>query len=294
MTIKKVTVLGAGVLGAQIAFQAAYAGFDVVSYDINEEALGAARKRFDELERTYLQDVKGASEDKLKQARDRLSQSADLTEAVKAADLIIEAVPENIELKRKVWAQVGQAAPAQTIFTTNTSTLLPSSFADASGDPSRFLALHFANNIWVNRVVEVMGTAQTKPEVAQQVYEFAEAMKMKPFLLKKEQPGYIINSLLVPFLDAAAHLLGAEVASPKEIDSVWKLATGSPHGPFEIMDVVGLRTVYAIHSSHGDSQDADNQRFLEIVKNDYLDKGKTGKDSGSGFYDYDDSGAVKN
>ena len=294
MSIKKVTVLGAGVLGAQIAFQAAYAGFDVVSYDINEDALQAARQRFDGLVSTYSREVEGATDEGLQQTRGRLSQSSDLAEAVKEADLIIEAVPENIDLKRKVWADVGQAAPAHAIYTTNTSTLLPSSFADASGDPGRFLALHFANNIWVNRVVEVMGTAQTRPEIAQQVYDFGQAMGMKPFLLKKEQPGYIINSLLVPFLDAAAHLLGAEVASPREIDGVWKMATGAPNGPFEIMDVVGLQTVYAIHSNQGDPQDAANQRFLEIIKNDYLDKGKTGKESGSGFYDYGSDGATKN
>lgn len=208
------TVLGAGVLGAQIAFQAAYSGFEVVSYDVSAEALEAAAKRFDELERTYTREVADVSEGKLKETRSRLTQTADLAAAVRDADLIIEAVPENIDLKRKVWGEVGRLAPAHTIFTTNTSTLLPSSFADGSGDLSRFLALHFANNIWVNRVVEVMGTDKTDANIAQQVYDFGAAMGMKPFLLKKEQPGYIINSLLVPFLDAGARLVGAGVATP--------------------------------------------------------------------------------
>lgn len=290
MTIKKVTVLGAGVLGAQIAFQAAYAGFEVVSYDINDDALAAAAKRFEALQGVYQEQV-GATTDQLSQTMARLSQSSDLIDAVSAADLIIEAVPENLDLKKQIWAQVGAAAPAHTIFLTNTSTLLPSSFADSTGAPERFLALHFANNIWVQNIVEVMGTAQTDAKYVSLTEQFAKDMGMDPVVLNKEQPRYIMNSLLVPLLDAASRLYANEVASPYQIDKVWKKATRSPKGPFEIMDIVGLRTVYAIHSANAErTGDALERQFTQKLKAEYIDQGKTGKESGQGFYDYDANG----
>lgn len=290
MTIKQVTVLGAGVLGAQIAFQAAYAGFKVVSYDINDDALAAAAKRFESLQGVYQKEV-GATADQLSQTMARLSQSSDLDGAVSAADLIIEAVPENLDLKKQIWAQVGAAAPDHTIFLTNTSTLLPSSFADSTGAPERFLALHFANNIWVQNIVEVMGTAQTDTKYVAMTEQFAKDMGMDPVVLQKEQPRYIMNSLLVPLLDAASQLYANEVADPKQIDKVWKKATHAPKGPFEIMDIVGLRTVYAIHSANAERTGNElEKQFIQKLKADYLDQGRTGKESGKGFYDYDNAG----
>ena len=134
-------------LGAQIAYQSAYAGFNVVSYDINDDALEAARKRFERLDKDYKRDLDDATDEKIAETHERLSQSKDLEEAVSEADLVIEAVPEKLELKREVWSTVGKAAPEHTIFTTNTSTLLPSDFADASGREDKFLALHFANRL---------------------------------------------------------------------------------------------------------------------------------------------------
>lgn len=293
MTIKNVTVLGAGVLGAQIAYRAAYAGFKVTSYDINDDALKAAQQRFNTIATVYQNNVEDASEAKLKATQDRLTLSKDLEAAVSQADLIIEAVPENLALKKQVWETVGKAAPKTTIFTTNTSTLLPSEFAAASGDKKRFLALHFANDIWHYRAVEVMGTADTDPAIVDTVYQFAQDMGMLPVKLHKEHAGYIINSLLVPLLDAASYLYADGVAEPQDIDRVWRQATGTPKGPFEIMDTVGLRTVYAIHSTKAEkNNDPIGKKFTELLKQDYLDKGKFGKDSRSGFYDYDDNGNV--
>lgn len=292
MSINHLTVLGAGVLGSQIAFQAAFHGVKVISYDINEDALAQAKQRFDALVNDYKKDL-NASDAQIHATFANLTLSSELAAAVKNADIIIEAVPEKLELKKQVWQQVGQLAPSDCIFTTNTSTLLPSSFSNASGDSSRFLALHFANRIWVQNIVEVMGTTDTKPEVVKAVEQFAKQMGMVPIVLQKEQAGYIINSLLVPLLDAASHLLANEVASAKDIDKVWKMATGSPKGPFEAMDTVGLRTVYAIHSAKAEATgDEVSKRFTQILKTEYLDKGKTGKESQSGFYDYDDEGNV--
>lgn len=289
-SIKNVTVIGAGVLGSQIAYQASFHGFKVISYDINEEALATAKQRFEKLAKNYRRDL-NADDIAINQATENLTQSCDLVEAVKNADVIIEAVSENLTLKQELWQKIGQSAPKHTIFCTNTSTLLPSSFADSSGDPSRFLALHFANNIWVQNIVEVMGTTKTNPDIVQATETFAKDMGMNPIVIQKEVAGYVMNRLLVPLLTSASHLLADDVANPKDIDKVWRLATRAPAGPFEIMDVVGLRTVYAIHSAKGKAHNDElTLKFADILKNEYLDKGRFGREVGKGFYDYDEDG----
>ncbi len=292
--INHVTVLGAGVLGAQIAYQCAFAGFKVVSYDINDEALMVAQQRFAKLASIYKESLPNVTDEALSKAEQNLQQSSELAEAVANADLIIEAIPESLELKQKVWAEVGASAPKHCIFTTNTSTLLPSMFAQSSGDESRFLALHFANNIWKQRIVEVMGTDKTDVQAVEATMKFASDMGMMPVHVKKEQAGYIMNSLLVPFLNSASRLYANGVAEPTDIDKVWKLATGSPKGAFEIMDIIGLRTLYAVSAAKVEQTgDPVMKKFVDILKSEFLAKGKTGIESGSGFYDYDEQGNIK-
>lgn len=292
-TVQQLTVLGAGVLGAQIAFQAAFhaakQGLKVVSYDISPEALEQATKRFDALEPAYRRDLNASDED-IKRTRQAIRQTYDLRDAVEQADFIIEAVPENLELKKQVWQQVGQFAPKHTVFTTNTSTLLPSLFAHDSGDTKRFLAFHFGNHIWTRNVVEVMGTSETDPAYIQSALAFGKLMGMVPVHVKKEHAAYIMNSLLVPLQLAARGLLLDGIAEPKDIDKVWRLATGAPQGPFEIMDMIGLRTLYAASSAKKDNPQS--QAFAELIKTQYLDKGLTGKESGQGFLRYDEQGRL--
>lgn len=281
--LNNVTVLGTGVLGAQIAFQAAYAGFTLVAYDINDEALDTAKSRFKGLVKTYEEQVPGASDGKAAEAFDRISYSSSLSESVQDADLVIEAVPEKLELKRSIFAEIGAAAPAKTIFATNTSTLLPSDIKDSSGRPDRFLALHFANRLWLNKTAEVMGTADTDPEVYKTVAKYASDMGMVPIEIKKEKAGYLLNSLLVPFLSAASALLVDEIADPEMVDKAWKVSTGAPLGPFQIIDLVGLNTVYNIVSTNPDPT---QQKWAKMLKEDYIDKGKLGQASGEGIYKY--------
>lgn len=280
-------MLGADVLGAQIAYQSAYAGFNVVSYDINDDALEAARKRFERLDKDYKRDLDDATDEKIAETHERLSQSKDLEEAVSEADLVIEAVPEKLELKREVWSTVGKAAPEHTIFTSNTSTLLPSSFADASGAPERFLSFHFANRLWVQRLAEIMPTEKTDEKIRQTVVDYANEMQMWPSELKKEHAGYIQNSLLVPFLEAAQRLWLNGIAEPKEIDRTWRNCTGNGAGPFEGMDIVGLRTASTIAKS---KDDPELVSFGEKVERELIDNGKFGVESGEGFFRYDEDG----
>ena len=197
---------------------------------------------------------------------------------------MIEAVPENLELKKKVWAQIGEAAPSDTLLCTNSSTLLPSDIAEATGHPERFLALHFANEVWRNNTGEVMGHAGTDPAAVQAVLQFAEEIGMVPIHIQKEQAGYILNTLLVPFLTAASHLWVNDIAQAEDIDRTWRTATGSPLGPFQILDHVGMETYYQINMNAGTEE---SQRVAERVKREFIDQGHMGRSSGQGFYTYE-------
>lgn len=281
--MQKLTVLGSGVLGSQIAFQSAYRGKDVVVYDINDEVLAQLPDRWGYLKPLYLRDVEDATDDKLDAAVGRIRATSDLADAVSEADLVIEAVPELLDIKQETWAKVGQLAPERTIFATNSSTLLPSDIAPSTGRPHRFLALHFANEIWRLNVGEVMGHAGTDPDAYEAVATFAEEIGMVPIRVQKEQPGYVLNSLLVPFLNAAAILFVRGVADVETIDLTWRKSTGAPLGPFQIYDVIGMETPYHLARNNPDPE---MQQFAEIIKRDYIDQGRLGAGVGKGFYDY--------
>jgi 3-hydroxyacyl-CoA dehydrogenase len=282
--MQNLTVLGTGVLGSQIAFQAAYQGKDVVAYDTSDEALANLGARWEYLKPLYLRDVPDATPDKLDAAAGRIRTSSDLADALKDAEIVIEAVPEVLDIKRDTWAKAGAAAPPNTVFATNSSTLLPSDIADATGRPEKFLALHFANEVWRQNTGEIMGHAGTAPQYLDAVASFAEEIGMVPVRLKKEQPGYILNSLLVPFMTAAAKLYVREVADVPVIDRTWRRATGSPFGPFEIYDIIGMVTPYNLNAQ---SEDPELREFSQILKRDFIDKGRLGRATGKGFYDYD-------
>ncbi|MGV3489595.1 MAG: 3-hydroxyacyl-CoA dehydrogenase [Tuberibacillus sp.] len=285
MDFKNITVAGSGVLGSQIAYQTAFKGFHVSVYDINDEAVEKAKERIAQLKPRYQKDL-GASEDEVNKAYNRIFFSSDLAEAVKDADLVIEAVPEVVQIKTDFYKKLAPLAPEKTVFATNSSTLLPSQFAEVTGRPEKFLALHFANEIWINNTAEIMKHPGTDSKVFEDVIEFAKAIGMVPLPLYKEQPGYILNSLLVPFLEAAQFLLLKEVADPETIDKTWMIATGSPKGPFAILDVVGITTAYNIANGKAEAGDEKFKPLADLLKTEYIDKGKLGKATGEGFYKY--------
>ena len=153
--------------------------------------------------------------------------------------------------------------------------------------PQKYLALHFANEIWRNNTAEVMGHPETSKEGFDEVVTFAQAISMIPLELHKEQPGYILNSLLVPFLSAAEELLATGVADCETIDKTWMLATGAPLGPFRILDIVGLTTAYNIGIMDPRSKDPGTvQGKVAALLKGYIDEGKTGVNAGEGFYKY--------
>lgn len=281
IAFRKVTVLGTGVLGSQIAFQSAFHGFDVTAYDIDDAAITAARKRFAGLAETYQQEVAGADASNTTATAEGITLTTELAVAAEA-DLIIEAVPEVLAIKRDLYTQLGSLAPERTVFATNSSTLLPSDMAEYTGRADRFLALHFANHVWKFNTAEVMGTPETDPAVFAAVVDFAKAIGMVPIELHKEKAGYVLNSLLVPFLNSGIALAAGGYAEPAAVDETWRIATGAPMGPFQILDIVGLTTPYNILVNGGDNE----QKLAAWLKENYIDKGKLGAAEGEGFYRY--------
>ncbi|MBP8066381.1 MAG: 3-hydroxyacyl-CoA dehydrogenase [Myroides sp.] len=286
MTFKNVTVAGSGVLGYQIAFQTAFYGFNVTVYDINDEVLEKAKAKFDILAESYKKDLK-ATEEQLAATKANLQYNSNLAEAVQDADLLIEAVPENPQIKIGFYEQLAKVAPAKTVFATNSSTMLPSQFAEYTGRPAQFVALHFANEIWKHNTGEVMKHPGTSDETFNSVLEFAKQIGMVALPIYKEQPGYIVNSLLVPLLSAALDLYVNEVADVETIDKTWMVATGAPVGPFGILDVVGVTTAYNINKMAADkTQNPTKIKAAAMLKENYIDKNKLGVATGEGFYKY--------
>lgn len=285
MNIKNVTVAGSGVLGAQIALQSAFYGFKVTVYDISDAIWEKSKATFQRISEAYKIDLK-ASQNQIDNAFANLTYTSDLATAVQDADLLIEAIPENPSIKTEFYQKLATVAPAKTIFATNTSTLLPSMFAKATGRPAQFLALHFANEIWKHNTAEIMGHAGTDKAVFDQIVEFAKEIGMIALPLHKEQPAYILNSLLVPLLSAASALWANGVADPETIDKTWMAATGAPTGPFGTYDIVGITTAYNVNKMTADAtKDPLKIKVVAMLKA-MIDEGKLGVASGEGFYKY--------
>ncbi|MFK5854854.1 MAG: 3-hydroxyacyl-CoA dehydrogenase [Bacteroidota bacterium] len=286
MKIKNVTIAGGGTLGSQIAWQTAYNGFNVTVYDAFEKGLEKSKEFHKQFANLFLE-TRGASKKEIDQTFARLSYSTNLKEAVKNADIISESVPENTEIKKAFYGALAKVAPEKTIFTTNSSTTLPSEYAKETGRPEKFLALHFANGIWDANIGEVMGHSDTDSKVFDRVVEFAKEIGMVPIPIHKEQNGYVLNSLLVPLLSAAANLMVNGVSDFESIDKTWMISTGAKIGPFGIIDTVGMQTMYNIDILWGEK--LGDQSMLDraaIIKKEYIEKGKMGVSSGEGFYTY--------
>ncbi|MEZ7503882.1 3-hydroxyacyl-CoA dehydrogenase [Flavobacterium sp. Arc2] len=286
MNITKVTLAGSGVLGSQIAFQTAFHGYAVMVYDISDDILEKSKTTFKKLGDSYKDDL-NASQKQIDETMDRLSFSSDLAKAVANADLVIESVPEDPSIKKDFYKKLAAVAPEKTIFASNSSTMLPSQFAESTGRPAQFAALHFANEIWKHNTAEIMGHPGTDADVFDTLVAFAKSIGMVALPLKKEQPGYIVNSLLVPLLSAGLDLLVRGVADVDTIDKTWMVATGAPTGPFAILDVVGITTAYNINKMEAEkTEDSDKQKVVEYLKEHFIDKGKLGVATGEGFYTY--------
>ena len=316
MTIKKVTIAGGGVLGAQIAYAVAFHGYDVTIWGRREDSLERIKPRVDRLYETYKgelelapsyigaenpnyprsffnskEDITAEKIAELKELNEKVykgfTYTTDLEEAFGDSDLVIEAIAEVVEQKKDFYEKIAPFLKDEAILVTNSSTLLPSMFREYTGREEKFLSLHFANNIHRQNLAEVMRHDRTSDEAFETVVEFAKTIGMYPAIVKKEQPGYILNSILVPLIDAGLSLYGNDVADPVDIDMDWKIGTGSPKGPFEIIDLVGLTTVINISSNNPASNDPSTPIGKAMIKlKEMADNGHIGIESGQGFYKY--------
>lgn len=312
---KKIVVAGGGVLGSQIAFQTAYSGFDVTIWLRSEGSIGRTQPKLDNLHERYIKAIEDmASEDgrtmqkwcrglcpepekfqkeeclaKAEKAYSGLKLELDLAKAVQDADLVIESMAEDEKQKAALYEKMAPLLPEKTVVVTNSSSLLPSKLAKYTGRPEKFLALHFANEIWKNNTAEVMAQSKTDPKYFDQILEFAREIGMIPLPVHKEKAGYLLNSMLIPFLFSGLDLMVNGVSDPDSIDKAWTLGTGAPKGPFHILDVVGLTTAYNIVQSYVKIPSflaPYNFKGMSKLLKQYIDEGKLGVSSGEGFFRY--------
>ena len=319
MQKKKVVVCGGGVLGTQIGLICAYHGFDTTFWLRSESSVGRTTPKIERYACLMTEDLRGAkalvgnpmasflyprglirswegttaeSIDALlagweKDLKENVHIELDLAKALSGAYIVIESMTEEPKAKIGMYEAMRDLLDKDTILCTNSSTLLPSMFAEYTGRPEKYCALHFANTIWKNNTAEVMGHPGTDPEIYGEVVKFAAAIGMVPLQLHKEQPGYILNSMLVPFLSAAQMLWAKGVSDPETIDLTWQLATSAPAGPFKILDIVGLETAYNINQMKpAAQQEGTIENMIGKLLKEKIDRGETGVNAGKGFYDY--------
>lgn len=316
---KKIVVAGGGVLGSQIAYQAAYCGFDVTIWLRSEGSIGRCQPKLDNLKKTYIDalnlmadPVKGEAnwcpglaemgsfdlDACLKKVENiNVKLELDMAKAVKDADLVIESMAENADDKIKFYTALAPLLDEKTVVVTNSSTLLPSAFAKYTGRPDKYLSMHFANSIWKNNVAEIMVQDKTDKKYFDMICEFANEIRMLALPVLKEKSGYLLNSMLVPFLLSGLDLYANGISNPESIDLAWTKGTGAPKGPFKIFDTVGLTTALNIVDQYqkvpglfkpmlSKMMMPYNFKGMKTILEKYIAEGKLGMSSGEGFYKY--------
>jgi 3-hydroxybutyryl-CoA dehydrogenase len=280
--IKKVGVIGGGLMGSGIAQVSAAAGFPTAVREISEDLCAKSRQS---IEKTL---AKGIERGKVT-ASERDSTLANLRfvtklEEMADADLFIEAVVEDLDTKNTLWSQIDRIAQPDAIFASNTSSLTIIAMATASGRPDRMLGLHFFNPVPLMKLVEVVRTITTSEETEQRALEFVKALGKEP-IRAKDSSGFVVNLLLIPYMLDAINAVEANVASVEDIDKGMQLGAGHPMGPFTLLDFVGLDTVYKIaeimFAEYRDRRYAPPPLLKRMVL-----AGMLGRKSGKGFYDY--------
>ncbi|PAL18315.1 3-hydroxyacyl-CoA dehydrogenase family protein [Peribacillus simplex] len=289
--IQSITVIGAGQMGHQIAMLAALGGYETILQDVHENALNAAQEKLDIILTKWVQKGK-LSEDRKLAAFSRLQYTTDLEKAASGADLIIEAVVEKLDVKQEVFAKLEELAPAETIFATNSSTIVNSLIASVTNRPDKFINMHFFFPPLVMDCVEVVMSDQTSEETAKLAMEVTENMNRTGVLLRKEISGFVANRILGALQREALYLYEEGIVDYKDIDLICRKALGHPIGPFELMDLSGIDVGYFVMQQRfnetGNQEDKPNACIEEKVN-----KGHLGRKTGKGWYDYPNQG-VKN
>jgi 3-hydroxybutyryl-CoA dehydrogenase len=286
MRIQKIATIGLGTLGTQIAIQAAYYGYEVRGYDQDPEIF---QKTIQKLKGTmkFLGKSPTMPADEWEKTASKVHFAKDMGEALKEADLVIEAIPENLELKRKVWERIDSLAPTGAILATNSSSIPVSRIESVTQRPEKCINMHFYQPAVGWNIVDVMGGSKTAPEVLQVARQFIRSIHCIPLTVKKEILGFCFNSVWRAVKKQTLYLWGEGFVDYRDIDRAWMVMFTPSHGPFFLMDLVGLDVVYDIEISYynesKDPRDKPPAALLEKIK-----KGELGVKSGKGFYTYPD------
>jgi enoyl-CoA hydratase/3-hydroxyacyl-CoA dehydrogenase len=282
--INSITVLGAGNMGHGIAEVAALAGYDVTIRDINEEFVQSG---YDDIEWSLnkLAEKERISQDEADAALDRVTPLVDIEESVADSDVIIEAVPEKMEIKEDVYREISEYAPERAIFATNTSSLSITDLSEFTDRPGQFCGMHFFNPPVRMDLVEVVSGADTSDETLSTIEELAEDMDKTPIRVRKDSPGFVVNRVLVPLMNEAAWLVHDDIATVEEIDATTKFDVGLPMGSFELADYVGIDVGYHVLDY---MHDVEGERYEPCpLLEEKVEAEEFGQKSGKGFYDYE-------
>jgi 3-hydroxybutyryl-CoA dehydrogenase len=283
--VHRVLVVGSGTMGLQIGLQAATHGYEVVVYDTEPAARESAPRRL----RGYAKEqrVAGAIDaGEVERSLARVTVTGDPAQGAADADIVIECVPEDPALKGQVLSQFNALCPSRAVFATNTSTLLPSMFADATGRPDRVAALHFHIPVWSANVADVMPHPGTSEETTELLVAFARRLGQIPIRMRHESMGYVFNAIYTAMNRAAITLVASDVASVEDVDRAWMAIMKMPIGPFGMLDDVGIDTAWHITEYWaGVTGDAQLRANADLLRG-YVDRGCTGVKAGEGFYRY--------
>ena len=285
MTVKNITVLGSGVMGHGIAQVSATAGYNVVLRDIKQEFLDKAMEKI-----KWSLDKLVSKEKISKEEGDaifsRITPIVNLNEAVKNAELVIEVVPEIMDLKKSVYAELDKAASPEVVFASNTSTLPITEIANTTSRPEKFIGIHFFNPPQLMKLVEVIPGEKTSQEITELTQEYVKSVNKQAVLCRKDVPGFIINRLFIPMVHEACYAQDRTNAALEEIDSAVKFKLGFPMGIFELADFTGMDVIHkaTVEMHLRDKKVINPHPTIEKM----FDEKKLGQKSGEGYYKYSD------
>ncbi len=284
MAIKTVGVVGAGSMGSGIANLAALNGYKVILRDVEQRFLDNGLTRIDQFMTKSVERGKMTEEEKA-EVFGRIHGTTDL-EALKEADIVIEAIIENLDAKKSVFAELDQIVPEGVILATNTSSMSITEIAGATKRSERVAGLHFFNPAQLMKLVEVVRGYNTSDETVEELKAFAKSLRKEPVVVNKDVPGFIVNRIMIPQFIEAIRLLEEGVATAEDIDKAVKLGLNYPMGPFELQDYAGVDIGYYV-MEYMKNEFNDTRFAPPMLLKQMMRANRLGKKTKAGFYDYE-------